>query len=114
MCGEKNMCGEGGSCGSMGGGSCGAGSCGGKWGHHCGKIHLLKKVVMLLVLLVVFWFGTKFGELKSMMRYSYGQSFTSENGDYGYGYRMMGNWNKLYTDGTAKAPATGTQTPVKQ
>ena len=64
----------------------------------CGKEHgmmghgrwIAKKIVMILVLLVVFWFGTKLGELRTLMRYSSEPRSMMSGGEYGgYGTRMM-------------------------
>jgi hypothetical protein len=51
-----------------------------------GGRHIAKKIVMILVLIVVFWFGTKLGELRTLMEYSRGSHMMMDGG---YGSRMM-------------------------
>jgi hypothetical protein len=58
---------------SCSGGCCGCGMHGGHMGMmmHGGKYYILRKLVMLIAILVIFWFGTKLGELETLMRYAH-------------------------------------------
>ncbi len=61
MCNE-NMCG--------GNNMCSGGACGNACGKYGVNFHFLKKIVGLFFILVIFWFGTQLGELKTLTRMS--------------------------------------------
>ena len=65
--------------------SAGEGRCGnmimGKMCHG----HLLKKVVMVVVMIFMFWFGLQLGELRTLTKMQEMREYGSN-----YGYRMMG------------------------
>ncbi len=52
--------------------------------------YMLKRVLVILILLGIFWLGTAVGQLKSMKRSGYGKSYRMMHGYGGeYGVRMM-------------------------
>ncbi|KKU91746.1 MAG: hypothetical protein UY23_C0001G0352 [Candidatus Jorgensenbacteria bacterium GW2011_GWA1_48_11] len=74
-----------------------------------GRRHWAWLIVKILVILIVFWFGVKVGELKSFIGYSWGYPGGYSNmrsmmwgGNYGanaYGPGMMGwYWNATSTE----------------
>jgi hypothetical protein len=82
--------------------TCGCGC--GKMHHHGmgGKYWIAKKIVAIIILLVVFWFGTKLGELRTLMQYSRGSHMGMTMGmGGGYGGRMM-----MENGGAAAMPTT--------
>ncbi len=84
---------------------CPSGNCSGtchKWGH---QYHLLKKLVMLCIMLVVFWFGTQLGELKALTRMQYNHKSMMENWDKDYGNYKMGMMNVQKENTTQALPA---------
>ena len=67
------------------GSCCGAGGEGKCCSMHqkmCSR-HLLKKIVMIVVMIFMFWIGLQLGELRTLTR-------MQEYREYGNGYRMMG------------------------
>jgi len=95
-------------CGSMGGGcgKCGGMSCGGcRGGHH----FLVKKLLMIIILIAVFWAGLKLGELKELVR---GYGFYGPDGGIG-GYRMMNGWGPGYMMQGFGVSTTTPVAPVK-
>ena len=62
------------------------------------KYHLLKKLIMLIILVIVFWFGTKLGELKALVQYSRGEHMMMrDDGDMMNDYMMGGDTTQAPT-----------------
>jgi hypothetical protein len=95
---------------SCGSGCCGCGMCNcNKMGMmRGGRCHLLKKLILLIILIIVFWFGTKLGELKALMQYSRGEHTVMMRGNDMYGPDMGG-----YMMSGDTTPATPTPTPAQ-
>lgn len=90
---NNNVCG--GNCCQCGG--CGMSQSCGKCGHHMMhgysdyKHHLLRKVLLVIAMLMIFFLGVAFGELKSMNRnYYHGEGMMGRYGDDNYSYMMRG------------------------
>jgi hypothetical protein len=67
--------------------------------HH----YVAKRILGIIVLLVVFWFGTKLGELRTLMQYSRG-SHMMMGGSTGYG--SYGNRMMMVNPATTTTPTT--------
>ncbi len=51
-----------------------------------GRHYVAKRILGIILLIVVFWFGTKLGELRTLMQYSRGSHMMM---NVGYGDSMM-------------------------
>jgi len=69
--------------------------------HHCGKHHLVKIILKLVIVIIIFWCGFKLGEITGNIR--------AERGD-----RMMdrGNLGMMRINDFSNMPTTNTGVPT--
>ncbi len=88
---EKKMCG----CGNMPQMGC--------HGHHCcGKHHLVKMILKILIVVLIFWCGFNLGKIVGTIKGQYGHGFDKGN------FEMMRGYNQDFAptaDTTPIAPA---------
>ncbi|MFA5942060.1 MAG: hypothetical protein WC798_00065 [Candidatus Paceibacterota bacterium] len=78
----------------------------------CGEKHWMHVVIKIAIALIIFWAGVQFGELKGMLRATYG-GYSGVN----YGYGMMGSYgtgNRVYGPGMMYRVYNETQNTVSQ
>lgn len=72
--------------------------------HMHGRGYFAKRILAIIVLFVVFWFGTRLGELRTLMRYSHEPRGMMGWNDDGYGNMMYGTYST--TEAVPATPAT--------
>lgn len=92
----------------MKGGQCLCGCDGSGVGCACGWHHghtLFRILIGVILLVIVFWFGVKLGELREIVRGGFGDGY----GSYGYQYGMpMPTMHYYYSNGTGTTVPPGT------